>query len=141
MFKNKNWYKVLVPELVMVVVTIGVFFLCQYFGMEEKDAFAAAAVVAAFATAAFVAAFATTAAAFAVVVIVAFATAFATAAFAAAFATAATTVTVAAAFAVVAFVAIVAIATAKEYRLPMFWVVVSYVAEAAVIFLTFYFSS
>ncbi len=80
MFKNKNWFKVLVPQVVAVVVIMAVFFGCRWLGMDDKNA--AAVALAATATA---------------VVVV-----------------------------------------AEEYKLPWYWVAISYLTEAAVIFLPLY---
>jgi len=116
---NRKWLKVLVPEVAMVILTLAVFFLCRHFGLEDKEA-AVAAAFAAFAVAAVAAA------------------AVATAAVATVAAAAVATVVVFTAAAVVA-VAAVAVA-AYEYKLPIFWVIASYLVEAAVIFLPIYLS-
>lgn len=69
---NRSWLKILIPQAAMVFLVLAVFFICRYFGLEDKEAVivttvtttAAAVAVATFATtAAVVATFATTAAA------------------------------------------------------------------------------
>ena len=68
---NRNWLKVLGPEAAVVILTLAIFFIGRYFGLEDEAAVAVAA----------------------------------------------------------------AVAFAEEYKLPKFWVIVSYLAEAAAIFL------
>ncbi|MBI3685007.1 hypothetical protein HY250_01240 [Candidatus Azambacteria bacterium] len=92
MFKNKNWFKVLVPQVVAVVVIMAVFFGCRWLGMDDKNAAAVAVAVAIAAVAAITAA-------------------------------AAATITA---------------AVAEEYKLPWYWVAISYLTEEAMIFLPLY---
>lgn len=43
---NKNWLKVLVMEIPIVFLILATFFLCRFFGMENKEAVAATTIVA-----------------------------------------------------------------------------------------------
>lgn len=78
--RNKNWWKIVISEVAMVILTLGVFFGCRWYGMAKQDATAVAVAVAAVAA------------------------------------------------------VISVIATTEEYKLPKFWVVTSYAAEAVAIF-------
>jgi len=119
---NRNWFKMLVPEAVMVVLVLAVFFLCRCFGLEAVALIAFVAIATAFD---------------ALDVVVA-----ALAALVALVAVLAIPTSLAALVVVVAFIipVLVALTFTKEYKLPMFWVVVSYSAEAAAIFLPIYLS-
>ena len=137
MFRNKNWLKVLVPEVLAVVLVLVVFFVCKWLGMDD-DQTVVALIVATTATfvvativATAVAVAATAAATTATAAATAFATTTATPFFAVAFA---------AFFAIAIAIAIAAFAAAEEYKLSRFFVVMSYLAEGAAIFLPIFFS-
>jgi len=139
MFRNKNWLKVLVPEVLAVVLVLVVFFVCKWLGMDD-DQTVVALIVATTATfvvativATAVAVAATAAATTATAAATAFATTTATPFFAVAFAAFF-------AIAIAIAIAIAAFAAAEEYKLSRFFVVMSYLAEGAAIFLPIFFS-
>ena len=129
---NKKWLEVLVPQVGMVMITLGVFFLCRVFGMEDKDTVVevATGIVVGTCIVAFVADVKFVVVATCIV------------AFAAVALAAANFVALAAAFAFVAIfpTALATVLVTKDYRLPKLWVVVSFFAEAAAISLPIYFT-
>ncbi|MBI5077364.1 hypothetical protein HZB94_03205 [Candidatus Falkowbacteria bacterium] len=139
MLKDRNWLKILVPQVIMVVMTLAIFFLCWYSGMKKEGAFFVVASAIALAIAARVALNISTVAAIGIAA-VAVATAFAVVCNIVA--SAGITVTC------VVFIVIIAVFTifaifdvVKEFKLSIFWLTASYVTEAIVIFLPIYFLS
>jgi hypothetical protein len=137
MFKNvnRNWLKVLLPELITTAATVSIFFLGRFLGMENGTASAIT---------------------FVIIVIVAFATTIAAAAASTTFITAAAAVVAAAVAAVIVFpvavvvvvaIGAIAVATAvatktaiNEYSLSKSWVAMSFLGEIVLISLPFYFA-
>ncbi len=130
MFQNKNWFKVLVSQVIAAVVTLAAFFGYRWLGIEDKDAAAfafatlAAAALAAFAFASFA-------------LILAFALASVTAFTAALISVDAPFAAFTAFTLAFAFVSIIA---ADEYKLSWYRVALTYLAEVAAIFFPIYFT-